>query len=744
MIAAGQKKITNSSGFQFSRRRFLKLSGLFGGGLAIGAFMPVGFAESPTLVGSAQLNAYVQINDDGSILIYSGSPEMGQGIKTSLPMIVAEEMGADWLDVRVKQTPEVDTEKFGGQSTGGSYTLYRNWDLMREMGATAREMLISAAAEAMELPANELRAKNSRVTHISTRRFRTFQQLASLASRQPVPKKESLVFKKREDYTILGTSKSQADSLEIVTGVGDFGIDTRVEGMQYGYVAKCPRVGGTIVSADLDKVRRQPGVSGAWILKAKPGVGGSADGIGLVGSSTWAVMKAAEKVDAVWDYSDASSDSWTEFVSFSEKIENTGSEVKVERGGVDRVFADDQNTVVSSFFEYPYISHLCLEPMNCTAYFRPSQKNSPEHLEVWLPTQNAPRFQKMAQEVYGLGKNQLTIHVKRMGGSFGRRTSNEYVTEAIELSRLSGTPVKVTWSREDSVRGDFFREGGFNRIRGALDSKGRLVGWEEHTVGVAPNGKRPWFSGPNPRAFPISTVTNARASLTSYRMDTPVGPWRAPYSNVHAFSSQCFIHELATAAKRDHFDFLVEMLGTPRWLKENDIRALNTERALGVVQMAAEKGGWGREMRSGSGLGLAFYFCHAAHVAELAEVSVNEFNQVTLHKVTAAVDVGPIINMSGAISQIQGAIIDGYSAMMGQKITMENGVIQQTNLHQYPVLRIDAAPEVDVHFIESDHVPTGLGEPGLPPLAPAVANAIYSATGKRVRKMPLSDLGFSV
>jgi isoquinoline 1-oxidoreductase beta subunit len=227
-------------------------------------------------------------------------------------------------------------------------------------------------------------------------------------------------------------------------------------------------------------------------------------------------------------------------------------------------------------------------------------------------------------------------------------------------------------------------------------------------------------------------------------MDTPVGPWRAPYSNVHAFSSQCFIHELATAAQRDHLDFLVEMLGTPRWLNENDIRSLNTERALGVVLMAAEKGGWGREMPSGSGLGLAFYFCHAAHVAELAEVSVNKFNQVTLHKVTAAVDVGPIINMSGAISQIQGAIIDGYSAMMGQKITMENGLIHQTNLDRYPVLRIDAAPEVDVHFIESDHTPTGLGEPGLPPLAPAVANAIYSATGKRVRKMPLSDLGFSV
>ena len=728
---------------EFTRRRFLKLVGLAGGGLAIGTHLNV-FGETATIVGSAELNAYVQINEDGSVLIYSGAPEMGQGIKTSLPMIVAEEMGANWADVRVLQTPEVNTEKYGGQWTGGSYTLHLNWDLMREMGATAREMLLSAAAKQMELPKNELRAENSRVVHTRTQEFRTFKELASLASRQPVPKKENLVFKKQEDYSILGTSKSQVDSYEIVTGTGDYGIDTRIDGMLYGYVRTCERVGGKIISANLDEIRRQPGVIGVWILKSKPQIQGSADGVGIVGTSTWAVMKASRKVEAIWDYSAASSDSWKDFVSFAKGAGNENADVKLERGGVDKVFHDDQNTVIESFFEYPYLSHLCLEPMNCTADFRRGNGGASSHLEVWLPTQNGPRFQKLAKEVYGLNKEQLTINIKRMGGSFGRRNSNEYVDEAVELSKLSGRPVKVTWTREDSIRRDFFREGGFNRIKGAVDAQGQLVGWEENTFGVAPGGKNSRFSGPNPRAFPLSTLGNVRASLIPYKMDTPVGPWRAPYSNVHAFSSQCFIHELATAAGRDHLDFLLEMFGDPRWLKKGDIRSLNTERAVGVIKRVAKEGNWGKPMSFREGQGLAFYFCHAAHVAELTEVSVDSANRVTLRKVTVVADVGPIINRSGAVSQIQGAVIDGYSAMVSQKITMENGVIAETNLDSYPVLRIDAAPEVDVFFIESDYAPTGLGEPALPPLAPAVANAIFSATGRRIRKMPLSELGYSV
>ena len=401
-------------------------------------------------------------------------------------------------------------------------------------------------------------------------------------------------------------------------------------------------------------------------------------------------------------------------------------------------------SVIDSVYEFPYVSHMCLEPMNCTAYFQEGINDTKDHLEVWIPTQSGPGFQTVAESVYGLSKDQLTINIKRMGGSFGRRTSSEYVCEAIELSKRSGKPVNLTWSREDSIKHDYFRVGGFQKLRAAINADNQLVGWEEHAIGVQQKGEPVIGSGFRDNAFPLVNLPTVRGTMTLTEMNTLCGPWRAPWSNTHAFVTQSFIHEIAVATGRDHAELLIEMLGEPRWLKKGDIRSMNTGRAVDVIKLVTEKAGWGREMPAGRGLGLSFYFCHAAHVAEVAEVSVDDNKKLTVHKVTVAADVGPIVNMSGALNQVQGAVIDGLSTMVGQKITMENGVIEQSNLHQYPVLRIDAAPKVDVHFIQSDNEPTGLGEPGLPPLAPAVTNAIFAAIGKRVRKMPLIDEGFTV
>ena len=735
----------NHSFSKISRREFFKRTGVVSGGFILAYSLPtLGRAEEP-IVESTELNAYIVIQEDGKILIYSGAPEMGQGIKTSLPMIVAEELGAAWEDVIVKQTPEVNVEKYGRQSTGGSYTLYRNWNLMREMGATAREMLLGAGALLMEIPKSELEAVDSQVRHRVSDRSMSFAELASVAQKQAVPDSESLKFKPREDYRILGTSKSQVDSLEIVTGIGDYGIDTKVKGMLFGCYEKCEAVGGRIVDANLTEIKRLPGIVDAYIVKGNGKPNELMDGVGIVGTNTWSVFNARKKLKVSWDETQASKASWSEFKNFARGASKEDSEDKINIGEINSVLTDPQNTVLESFYEYPYVSHLCLEPMNCTADYRKGENGKPDHLEIWLPTQNGPRFQKFAKDFYGLEQDQLTIHIKRMGGSFGRRNTNDYVSEAIELSKRSGRPVKLTWSREDSMKGDFFREGGFNKIRGVLDPKGKLIGWDEHLIRASYPGKPGFLTGPWPSAFPFNSVDNVRASLSTFRVDTPTGAWRAPYSNTHAFVSQSFIHELATEANRDHLEFLLEMMGDPRWLSPGQINALNTERAIGVLKkVARETQLQSTPARNNRGLGLAFYFCHAAHVAEVADVTVTQANEIFVNKVTAAVDVGPIINMSGALNQVEGSIMDGLSTMVGQKITMENGRIEQTNLDKYPVLRINAAPDIEVHFIESDYDPTGLGEPALPPLAPAIANAIFEATGARVRTMPLTDLGYTI
>ena len=336
------------------------------------------------------------------------------------------------------------------------------------------------------------------------------------------------------------------------------------------------------------------------------------------------------------------------------------------------------------------------------------------------------------------------MHVTRLGGGFGRRFSTEFVCEAVEISKRVGKPVKLTWTREDDIQHDYYRAGGFQWLKGAVNEQGKLVAWDQHYIGMGQNGKPTSGSRFGRAELPLPTLDNVRGTSTYLEIDTPCGPWRAPGANTHAFVVQSFIHELAHLAGRDHLEFLLEVIGEPQWLRPGNIRSLNTGRAAGVTRLAAEKAGWGHKLPKGSGLGLAFHFSHAAHIAEVAKVSVDENKKLTVHKVTVAVDVGPIINMSGALSQVKGSVIDGLSTMVGQKITMERGRIEQSNLHDYPVLRIPAAPEVDVHFIQSDNPSTGLGEPGLPPLAPAVGNAIFAATGERVRSMPLTDEGYSV
>ena len=574
--------------------------------------------------------------------------------------------------------------------------------------------------------------------------------------RQPIPDPATLSYKDPRAYTIIGTSIGGVDNLVIVTGQSEFGIDVDLDGMKYAAYTRCPRVGGRVVSFNEAEIKQLPGIIDAFILEPddRSGLASRAfleglavlrGGVAIVGEDTWAVFDAKSKLKVIWDETSASSDDWLQMVAEAKKIASPGGgEVSLDGPRVDAELSDKANQVHEAFYQFPYVAHVCLEPMNCTADYRKGSDGQGDTLAVWIPSQFPAQVKEIAENLLGVKQDNVNVTLTRMGGAFGRRAVHDFAAEAMAISYRAGLPVKLTWTRTDDIHNDFFRVGGFENMKAALDVNGKLKAWDQHYIGFAHNGKPVIGSGLRGNEFSMAALDNARVTQTMMPVNTPCGAWRAPGSNTNAFVEQSFIHELAVLGGRDHVEFMLELLGSRRWIKEGNVNSLNTGRAIDVIKLVAAKAGWGRTMPAGTGLGFAFYFCHAAHVAEIAEVTVDKNRNFRVNKVTVAVDVGPIINMSGATSQVQGAVIDGLSAMALQQITMQNGVIQQNNFDDYPVMRIASTPEIDVHFIQSDNRSTGLGEPALPPLAPAITNAIYTATGVRIRSMPLSEQGFKL
>lgn len=732
-----------------SRRGFLKFSALVGGGVAITAALPAAFPAASVFANansSAELNTFVELLPSGRVKIYASNPDMGQGVRTSIPMIIAEEMCVDWNQVEVAVSPVA--ERFGAQSVGGSTTVPREFDGMRQMGAAAREMFISAAAKEMKVPAAELRAENSRVIHSSGKSVAYADLLEAVTQEQP-PAEENLEFKPRSQYQIIGSEVGSIDNPDLVTGQPQFGSDVQIAGMMYGNYSKCPAIGGKVVSTNIDEIKALPGIHDAFIVKGNGMVSELLDGVAIVGSSTWAVFEAKKQLEVEWDETNASKDSWTDFQAMFQAKKSQPGAAKVSiKGDVDAEFARSSNTVVAGDYQHAFVAHACMEPENCTADYQAGSNGEPASLELWYPSQFPGRAFPAFKKLFGLEQDQVTVHQLRMGGSFGRKTQSEFGAEAIAMSKRVGAPVKNVWTREDSMRNDFFRAGGFQSFKAALDDSGNLVAWQNHFFGFdnAPTAGLPAF-GSSLRAaeFPMLNLDNVNVTATQTELGTPCGAWRAPGANYNGFQVQSFLHECAIAAKRDHVEFMLSVMGEPRLVIPGNSRALHTGRAADVIKLAAEKGGWGRAMPAGEALGFAFHFSHSAHVAEVVHLRLGDDRKIEILNVTAAIDIGPVINMSGARGQAEGAIIDGISAMMAQKITMEHGRIEQTNFDRYPVARMPNAPRnIDVHFIQSDNHPTGIGEPALPPLAAAVANAVFSINGHRIRQMPFSEDGYSV
>ena len=740
----------------FDRRSFLKKAAFAGGGLALIFHIDTKDAHaSVTEEGaghpdSTVLNAFVRVAPNNTVTIFSKGPEIGQGIKTAFGLIIAEELDADWNTVLVEQAP-VNPKVYGSQSAGGSTSIPRGWDQLRQAGAAARAMLIAAAAAQWNVPAAECTTSASMVMHKPSNRKLSYGDLATAASTQPVPEPASLQLKARADYKLMGKRISGVDNHKIVTGQPLFGIDTQLPGMLYANYSKCPAIGGKVKSANLDEIKKLPGVVDAFILEGTNNPNEVMPGVAIIGKNTWAVFKAKAALKVEWDETNASKDSLTAAATKAKELSTNPPTPATNIGDVDAAFAAAAK-VVEAAYDYAMVSHQQLEPQNSTGWWHDGI------MELWTPSQSADRGLSQIASLLKLPQDKVTVHQTRAGGGFGRRLTNEYLCEAAAIAMKVNAPVKLQWMREDDFAYDFFRAPGYHYLKGAVDKAGKLSAVQGHLVSFSGGGNRPVSGGGRSNnSFPTDIAPNVRYAISLMPLQIPCGAMRAPTDNVQMFVAQSFLHELSAAAGRDHLEFLLEWVNrTPPAAAPNPAapqgpprgggggNGFSATRATGVIKLAAEKSGWGKKLPAGRGMGLAFSFAYGGHVAEIVELSVDAKKHITVHQVTAVADIGPIVNMSSAENQVQGGVIDGLSTAMGLQIDVEKGRIVQTNFDSYPILRMRSAPPVAAHFIQSDFRPSGLGEPCVPPLAPALGNAVFAASGERVRTMPFSRAGYTI
>jgi len=721
------------------RRGFFKTTALAGGGLLLGGWFPEKAAAQEAAAASFSPNVFIRISSQGAVTLFAKTPEIGQGVKTSLPMIVAEELEVDWEKVTVEQAP-IDP-RFGGQTAGGSTTIPSNYDRLRRLGAVAKTMLVTAAANTWQVPADECAAASGVVTHAKSGRKMSYGELTEAASKLPVPDEKAVKLKDPADFKILGRRITGVDNPKIVTGEPLFGIDQKLPGMVYAAYVRCPVFAGKLKDVDLDAVKKSPGVSDAFVIEGTGDHYGLLSGVAIIGDSTWSVFKAKKALKATWDDGGHGAESSAEQEKKAVEAIKGKAAKEIRRDGVLGEFPADLRSVDSVYY-YPHLAHANLEPQNCTAVFKDGK------LEMWAPTQNPGSGIDGIAKALKIPKESITLHLTRIGGGFGRRLMVDYMLECAEIARrLDGKPVKVTWDREQDFQHDYYRSGGWHHLRGWVDVAGKIAGWADHFITYGLNSDERPGNGADVGGgeLPAGFVPNFLLERTILPSNVPLGYWRAPGSCAIAWAFQSFIDELAHAAKRDPLEFKLDLLGPDRDVSPSGGRGrpYNTMRMKRALKLAAEKAGWGKKMPKGSGQGIAFHFSHAGYVAVVAEVSVDAKGVLKVEKLTAGVDVGPILNLSGAENQVEGSMLDGLSAAWFQEVLIADGRVQNTSFADYPLLRISDAPKVEAHFFKSDFPPTGLGEPALPPTAPAVCNAIFAATGKRVRKLPLSKENLS-
>ncbi len=723
------------------RRTFLKTSTATGAVLMIGFHLPARAndpAEEQEKKPVNPFNAWVRVTPDNHVTLVLGKSEMGQGVMTALPMILAEELCVDFQQVKVEQAPT--DPKIYDLGTGGSGSVADSWLPLRQAGAAAREMLITAAAKKWEVSPDTCKAKNGFVVHGHPERSFRYGELVADAAQLPIPDVKKVPLKNADDFTLVGKDTHRIEGKAKANGTAKFGIDSRPAGLLYAVIARCPVFEGKLTSFDAEKAKAVPGVRNVFAIEIKGRGASTTGGVAVVAENSWAAMQGRNALQIKWDEGAAAGESSEELrKQFLENAAKPSNPIRNE-GDSDAAIAS-AGKKVEAVYELPFAAHVCMEPMNCTVHIQE------DRAEAWVPTQGPQWAQEVIAGAAKVPPEKVIVHTTLMGGGFGRRYQADFVMEAAEVAKVVKKPVMVLWTREDDMQHDFYRPASYHRLSGAVDAGGQLAAWKhfQTSTAIAAKWSEKGLNDPGLGEFgsgatiPYSTP-NIRIEYTHGHSSAPRAWWRSVEHSSSGFVIESFVDELAHSAGQDPLAFRLKLIGSDRKIKqfegEADSAPLDTARLKGVLKLAAEKAGWGSALPAGEGRGIAGFFSFNSYVAAVAEVSANS-KDIRVKRLVCAVDCGRAVNPNGVRAQVESAAIYALTATAKDAITVEGGRVVQSNFNNYQMIRMKEAPLTEVHIVHSTEAPTGIGEPTVPVIAPAICNAIFAATGKRLRRLPI-------